>query len=151
MTDTVAQTTSALARRRLDTTSPAARAAVRRRYRAEDRFKAWLEARGSTPAAPFFAYVTLVTPRLPFDPPPEFQNKFMDTVVPIQRLEKLVQLWIPFARQFALYHEFEQPLKVLHRIAGEAYLETHLCFFGERTRALASFRCRSASTASAST
>ena len=41
MTDTSAQVTSAPARRRVDTTSPAAQAAVRRRYRAEARFKAY--------------------------------------------------------------------------------------------------------------
>jgi len=41
MTDTTAHTTSAIARRRFDTTSPAAQAAVRRRYRAEARFKAY--------------------------------------------------------------------------------------------------------------
>src|SRR5262245_46751646 len=70
---------------------------------AEDRFKAWLDARSAGGAgSPFFAYVTLITPRMPFDPPAEYQNKFMDTVLPIQRLEKLTQLWIPFARQFTL-------------------------------------------------
>ncbi len=70
---------------------------------AEERFKSWLEARGGAAASsPFFAYVTLITPRLPFSPPAEYQNKFMDTVVAIQRQEKLAQLWIPFARQFTL-------------------------------------------------
>ncbi len=39
MTDTTASTASAPPRRRLDTTSPQAQAAVRRRYRAEARFK----------------------------------------------------------------------------------------------------------------
>jgi phosphate transport system permease protein len=41
MTDTTAQTTSTVARRRHDTSSPEAKAAVRRRYRAEARFKAY--------------------------------------------------------------------------------------------------------------
>lgn len=41
MTDTTTRTTSTPARWRLDTTSPEARAAVRRRYRAEARFKVY--------------------------------------------------------------------------------------------------------------
>jgi len=41
MTDTIAPNTTAPARRRLDPTSPEARAAVRRRYRAEARFKGY--------------------------------------------------------------------------------------------------------------
>ncbi len=41
MTDTSMQTTATPIRRRLDTTSPEAQAAVRRRYRAEARFKAY--------------------------------------------------------------------------------------------------------------
>jgi phosphate transport system permease protein len=41
MTDTIAQTPAAPIRRRVDTSSPEAQAAVRRRYRAEARFKAY--------------------------------------------------------------------------------------------------------------
>src|SRR5688572_13780591 len=51
---------------------------------------------------PFFASVTLINPRLPFNPQGEFQQKFIPTPIPLPRLEQLTQLWIPFARQFTL-------------------------------------------------
>ncbi len=61
----------------------------------------WVAARRAG-AEPFFAYVLLSNPRLPFDPPGEFRQKFVESPVPLPRLEQLSQYWLPFARQLAM-------------------------------------------------
>lgn len=70
---------------------------------AEMNLSAWLETRGGNAATtPLFGWVVLTNPRLPFAPPAEFQQKFLEQPIELPRLERLSQLWLPFARQIAL-------------------------------------------------
>jgi len=70
---------------------------------AESAFSDWLAGRKQPDAAkPFFAYVSLSNPHLPFNPPGEYRQKFLDQPIPLPRLEQISQYWLPFARQFTL-------------------------------------------------
>lgn len=63
----------------------------------------WLESRKSrAETRPFFATVVLTNPRLPFNPPGEYRDRFLDNPMPLPQLDRLTQLWLPFARQLTL-------------------------------------------------
>jgi len=51
---------------------------------------------------PFFAYVVLKNPALPWNPPEEFRERFLERKVVLPELDRLSQLWIPFARQYTM-------------------------------------------------
>ena len=51
---------------------------------------------------PFFAYVVLKNPALPWNPPEEYRERFLERKVVIPELDRLSQLWIPFARQYTM-------------------------------------------------
>jgi len=71
--------------------------------RAETALTGWLQERSGTfREKPFFAYLVLSNPTLPFSPPGEYRQKFLDSPVPLPQLDKLALLWIPWARQFSL-------------------------------------------------
>ena len=69
--------------------------------RVESELLGWLDSRASD-GSPFFAYLVMVNPQLPFNPPGEYRQKYLDRPVPLPRLERLSELWIPFARQINL-------------------------------------------------
>jgi len=51
---------------------------------------------------PFFAYVVLKNPGLPWNPPQEYREKFLEHPVVLPELDRLSQLWVPFARQYSM-------------------------------------------------
>lgn len=67
----------------------------------ESELLGWLAARTDR-QRPWFAMVTLVNPRLPFNPQGDYQQKFLEHPLPLPQLQQMTQLWIPFARQFTL-------------------------------------------------
>ncbi|HEY3176872.1 MAG TPA: sulfatase [Candidatus Polarisedimenticolia bacterium] len=70
---------------------------------AESALVHWLESRADQAReTPFFATVLLTNSRLPFNPPGEYRDRFLDRPAPLPQIEKLTQLWLPFARQFTL-------------------------------------------------
>ncbi len=68
---------------------------------AESELLGWLGARADR-SRPWFAMVTLINPRLPFNPQGDYQQKFLEHPLPLPQLQQMTQLWIPFARQFTL-------------------------------------------------
>ncbi len=71
--------------------------------RAEAALTDWVKKHAGTfREKPFFAYLVLSNPTLPFSPPGEYRQKFLDVPVPLPQLDRLAQLWIPWARQFSL-------------------------------------------------
>jgi len=69
----------------------------------ETAFTGWLDGRRTAGSAvPFFAYLVLSNPHLPFNPPGEYRQKFLEKAIPLPRLEQISQLWVPFARQLML-------------------------------------------------
>jgi len=71
--------------------------------RAESALTDWLgERKGTFRDKPFFAYVVLSNPALPFSPPGEYRQQFLDKALPLPHLDRLTQLWIPWARQYSL-------------------------------------------------
>ncbi len=51
---------------------------------------------------PFFGYVVLKNPALPWNPPEEYRERFLDRPVVLPELDRLSQLWLPFARQYTM-------------------------------------------------
>jgi len=51
---------------------------------------------------PLFAYVVLKNPALPWNPPEEYGERFLAQPVVRPELDRLSQLWIPFARQYTM-------------------------------------------------
>jgi arylsulfatase A-like enzyme len=77
---------------------------------AEAALLAWLSGRKEPDKnEPFFAYVVLTNPHLPFNPPGEYRQKFLEKQVPLPRLEQISQFWLPFARQYTLGLETLSP------------------------------------------
>lgn len=86
---------------------------------AEGALAAWIEGKGtakpgegSAPRskdAPFYAHLVLANPQLPFGPPGEYAQKFLEKPIPLPRLEALSQYWLPFARRFTLGLEALSP------------------------------------------
>ncbi len=70
--------------------------------RAETELLRWIEGRSGATGQPFFAYVLLTNPQLPFNPPGEYVEAFLERPLRAARLEQLTQYWIPFARQFTI-------------------------------------------------
>ena len=60
----------------------------------------WVRSRD--PSVPFFAYVVLHNPMLPFDPPEEYGSRFVSESTPFDLVDRLTRLWIPFARRFSM-------------------------------------------------
>ena len=51
---------------------------------------------------PIFAYVVLKNPALPWNPPQEYRERFLDQPVVQPEVDRLSQLWLPFARQYTM-------------------------------------------------
>ncbi len=66
---------------------------------AEAELVAWVRRHRKSSDAPWLAWVVLKNPSLPWNPPAEFRDRFLDSPVPQPRLERLADLWTPFARQ----------------------------------------------------
>jgi arylsulfatase A-like enzyme len=70
---------------------------------AEKNLLDWIRARVTSKAPqPFFAYILMTNPQLPFNPQGEYRQKFIEKPIPLPRLDQLSQYWIPFARQYSL-------------------------------------------------
>lgn len=69
---------------------------------AEAFFLEWQKDRPDASTRPFFAYVVLSEPKLPFNPPDDYGRRFQPAPMPRPALEQLTQLWVPFARQYSL-------------------------------------------------
>jgi len=70
---------------------------------AESALSKWIEEHaGKNASHPFFAAALFTNPHLPFNPPGEYRDKFIEKQIPQPRLDQLTQLWLPFARQYTL-------------------------------------------------
>jgi len=70
---------------------------------AEKNLLDWIRARVTSNAPqPFFAFILMTNPQLPFNPQGEYRQKFIERPIPLPRLDQLAQFWIPFARHYSL-------------------------------------------------
>lgn len=64
------------------------------------RVEAWLE--GRDPSRPFFVFVNLMTPHLPYDPPPRFKKLFVSEETPASEIYRLSHLGDLAAQRFII-------------------------------------------------